>query len=167
MTIKPQTTNLQDDTTLTLPSDTEMLITRTFRAPRALVWKAMTTPEHVREWYGPRGTRITQCEIDLRVGGKWRYVMTAPDGSEVAFSGEFREIQPPSRVVQTWRFEPIPEAESVETMTLEERGGVTIMTARVKHRSRENRDGHLHSGMEPGMRETYQRLDELLLRLLG
>lgn len=152
----------KDDTTLTLPSDTEILIKRTFQAPRALVWKAMTTPEHVRQWYGPRSTEITDCAMDVRVGGKWRLVMRSPDGSLVAFSGVYKEIQAPSRIVQTWRFEPIPDAESVETMTLEERDGRTFLTTLVKHKSKENRDGHLHSGMEPGMRDTFSRLDELL-----
>lgn len=155
-------TTTRDDTTITLPSDTEMLIKRSFNAPRELVWKAMTTPEHVRHWYGPRGTEITKCEIDLRVGGKWRFVMRAPDGREVGFRGEYREILAPKRAVQTWCFEPFPDATSVETMTLDERDGRTYMTTHVQHKTKENRDGHLNSGMEGGMRETFQRLDELL-----
>jgi uncharacterized protein YndB with AHSA1/START domain len=159
----PKTTHARhDDTTVTPLSDTEVRITRTFRAPRALVWQAMTRPEHVREWYGPRATKVTSCEMDVRVGGKWRIVMRASTGDEVAFSGEYLDVQAPARIVQTWRFEPIPDAESVETMTLEERGETTRMTALVKHSSKENLQGHLQSGMEEGMRETYERLDELL-----
>lgn len=155
-----------DDLALEFPSDTEMLITRTFRAPRQLVWNAMTKPEHVRNWYGPRNTRLTSCEIDFRVGGRWRYVMRTPDGASVAFSGEFLVIQPPERIVQTWRFEPYADAESVETVTLQARGDSTLMTTHVRHKTKEHRDGHLNAGMEPGMRETFQRLDDLLARII-
>lgn len=151
---------------VTLISDTEAQITRVFHATRALVWEAMTKPEHVRHWYGPYSTRITSCEMDLRVGGKWRIVMSSEHG-EAAFSGEYLEIEAPVRLVQTWRFEPIEGAESVESMTLEEREGKTYFTARVKHRSKENLQGHLQSGMEEGMQETYRRLDELLAKLQG
>jgi uncharacterized protein YndB with AHSA1/START domain len=152
----------KDDTTITPISDTEIRITRTFHAPRALVWKAMTTPEHFRNWYGPRDTKITSCVMDFRVGGKWRVVMTAGNGQEVAFSGEYLEIRAPERTVQTWRFEPFPDAESTESMTLEDRGETTRMSVNVKHVSAENLQGHLQSGMEEGMRETYERLDELV-----
>ena len=165
MTPSKTTTTKNDDTTVTLPSDKEILITRTFNAPRKLVWEAMTKPEHVQQWYGLKGTALASCEMDVRVSGKWRYVIRAPDGSEVAFSGVYREIRAPERVVQTWNYEPIPGAESLETMTLEERDGKTLMTTRVLHKSKENRDGHLHSGMEPGMRETLARLDDLLSKI--
>jgi uncharacterized protein YndB with AHSA1/START domain len=151
--------------TITLPSDTEIVITREFDAPASLVYEAMTKPEHVSRWYGPRGTTLASCEVDLRVGGKWRYVMRSDDGSEVAFSGEFLEIVPGERIVQTWRFEPIPDAQTTETMTLTEHNGKTTLTSHVQHTSKEHRDGHLNSGMEGGMQETFDRLEELLQEL--
>jgi uncharacterized protein YndB with AHSA1/START domain len=102
--------------------------------------------------------------MDVRVGGKWRIVMTDSSGREVAFSGEYLGVKPPASLRQTWRFEPIPGAESIETMTLENRGETTRLVTLVKHNSKENLQGHLASGMEEGMRETYERLDELLAR---
>ena len=163
MTPNPKPAQL-DDTTVTLPSDREILITRTFDAPRDLVFKAMTTPENIRQWYGPRGTVLGECKIDLRVGGAWRFVMRGPDGSQHAFSGVYREIQAPERIVQTWNYESIPGAETVETMTLRDVGGKTQMTTHVQHKSKASRDGHLQSGMEGGMRETLARLEELVSR---
>ena len=159
-----QSSTKHEKAKITMISDHEAQITRTFRAPRTLVWKAMTMPEHVRHWYGPHDTNITEIKMDLRVGGKWRIVMSSERG-DAAFSGEYLEIHAPSRLVQTWRFEPIEGAESIETMTLEERGDVTLMTAIVKHKSAENLAGHLQSGMEEGMHETYERLDTLLAKL--
>ena len=158
-------THMQDDTTVTMLSDSEARITRTFHAPRALVWKAMTTPEHVREWYGPHDTRVVACEMDLRVGGKWRIVVRTSEDLDAVFSGEYREIAAPARLVQTWRFEPFPEASSIESMRLEDHGETTHMITLVKHASKEGLQGHLQSGMEEGMRETYERLDELAQKL--
>ena len=149
--------------TLTLPSDTEILIMREFDAPRALVFEAMSKPEHVRRWWGPRGTKMLTCEIDFRVGGKWRFVLGGVEGGrEDAFSGEYVEIAPPERVVFVERYEPIPGSDHVVTSTLTERDGKTLLRAHIKYPNRESRDGHLMSGMEPGLQETYQRLDELL-----
>lgn len=148
--------------TITILSDREITITREFNAPRRLVFEAMTQPEHVRNWYGPRYLTITQCEIDLRPGGKWRYVLNAPDGSEHAFSGVYREITPFERLVTTEGYEAIPGAEYLSTLTLEERNGKTLMTNHLLYPSIEQRDGHLNSGMEGGMQETFERLDEHL-----
>ncbi|MHB8584807.1 MAG: SRPBCC family protein [Thermoplasmatota archaeon] len=155
------TAQTKDDTTLTMINDTEARITRTFRAPRVLVWEAMTKPEHVREWYGPRDTQVKAIEMDLRVGGTWRIVLSSPRGDH-AFSGEYLDVQSPKRLQQTWRYEPIPQASSIETMTLEDRGETTRMITHVKHASKEALQGHLANGMEEGMRETYERLDELV-----
>jgi uncharacterized protein YndB with AHSA1/START domain len=150
-------------TTMTLPSDREILITRTFDAPRKLVFDAVTRCEHVGRWYGPRGTEMLSCTIDLRPGGAWRFVQRGPDGNEYAFSGVYREIVRPERIVQTWNFEGIPPGhESVETLTLEDLDGKTKWTTHVLFRSMEDRDGLIQSGMEPGMRETMDRLAELL-----
>jgi uncharacterized protein YndB with AHSA1/START domain len=148
-------------TNVTLPSDTEIVITRDFNAPAQLVWEAWTKPEHVRRWYGLRGNNLAVCEIDLRVGGSWRYVLRDESG-EYPFSGEYLEIEAPNRVVSTERFELIPNSDYVATVTLTERNGVTSMRSHLKYQSREHRDGHIASGMEAGMRETYVRLDEVL-----
>ncbi len=152
----------KDDLAVTLPSDKEILVTRTFQASRELVFQAMTDPKRLRQWLGPRVMTMTVCEADLRVGGAWRFVHRAPDGTEHAFSGVIREFRSPERVVRTSNYENIPGAESLETMTLEERGGRTMVTIRVLFRSREQRDGYVASGAEGGMRESYQRLEDRL-----
>jgi uncharacterized protein YndB with AHSA1/START domain len=155
------------DTTVAKPSDLELVITRVFDAPRELVFEAMTKPEHVRQWWGPRGFTLPVCEIDLRVGGAWRYVSRDPNGQEFAFSGVYKEIVPPERVVTTEGWEAMPGHEYVATMTLEEIDGKTKMTNRLRYQSVEDRDGHLQSGMEGGMRETLDRLAELLATMRG
>lgn len=151
--------------TLTMPSDNELVISRTFQAPRRLVWEALTTPEHVRNWWGPRKYQMTVCEIDLRVGGRWRFAQAGPDGMEVAFSGEYREIVPPERLVSTEGYEAFPGHEYVATVTLDEHDGVTTFTNHVVYQSKADLDAVLASGMEPGMQETYDRLDEVLASL--
>jgi uncharacterized protein YndB with AHSA1/START domain len=158
-------TNSSPATTLTMPSDRELVITRTFDAPRWLVFEAMTTPEHVRRWYGPRRLTMTVCEIDLRVGGRWRYVVRDPDGNEFGFSGVYREIVPPERLVTTESFEGMPGHEYIATLTLDEHDGRTTLTNTLLYQSVEDRTGHMQSGMEPGMRETLDRLAELLATL--
>lgn len=148
---------------LEVPADEPVIRFRRFlRAPRDLVFRVMTEPEHRRSWWGPRALELVVAEADLRVGGTYRYVQRAPDGQEFAFRGEFREIDPPRRMVQTFAFEGFPEAESVEAMDLVEVEGGTMVHGVVTHTSMANRDGHVNSGMEPGMRETYERLDEVL-----
>ncbi len=154
-----------DDMTITLPSDKEVLTTRTLHAPRKLVFEAMTEPRHLGQWLGPRVMTMTVADADLRVGGAWRFVHRAPDGTDHAFSGVIREFRAPERVVRTNNYENIPGAESLETMTLEEHGGRTVVTIRVLFKSREQRDGYIASGAEGGMRESYDRLDELLPRI--
>lgn len=151
--------------TVTLPSDREIVITRVFDAPAQLLFEAMTKPEHVRRWWGLRGSTMEVCEIDLRVGGAWRYVLREEDGSEVGFHGIYREIDAPHRMVSTEVFEGFPDAESVNTVTLVEEDGKTTFTNTILHQNREYRDGHLNSGMEPGMQQTFDRLEELLVLL--
>ncbi len=135
-----------------LPSDTEILLSRVFDAPRHLVFEAMTKPEHVRRWWCPceAGYTMPVCEIDLRVGGGYRYVTRGPDGSEFAFHGTYREIDPPKRVVHTEVLEPYEDSPALCTMTLEERDGKTHYQTLVKHHSKEARDMHVASGMEQG-----------------
>ncbi len=147
---------------VTLPTDTQILITRVFDAPKHLVFKAWTTPELIKRWWaGDRG-EVTIAEVDLRVGGTWRYVMTANGGFEVAFHGEYREIVPNERVVSTQVYEAIPDLEAVVTNTFTEKDGQTTLAMLVQHPSQESRDGHLHSGMEEGMNESMDHLQGVL-----
>ena len=146
---------------VTLPADDEILITREFDAPRHLVWKAWTTPELVKQWWSGERGQTTLAEIDLRVGGKWRYVMVTNDGFEVGFHGEYRELVPNERMVSTEVFEGMPDAYSVNTMTLTETDGRTTLEVLVQHQSKEHRDGHINSGMEGGMQEAMDRLEQV------
>jgi uncharacterized protein YndB with AHSA1/START domain len=145
-----------------MPSDRELVITRVFNAPRRLVFEALTKPEHVKRWYGPRRMTIMVCEIDLRPSGRWRYVVRDPEGNEHAFSGEYREIVPPERIVSTEGYEAMPGHDYVVTVTLAEKDGKTTLRSHLLYQSVEDRDGHLQSGMEPGMNETFDRLSEHL-----
>jgi uncharacterized protein YndB with AHSA1/START domain len=150
--------------TVTLPSDTEIVLVREFDAPRDLVFEACTKPEYVSQWWGPRGSSLTVCEIDFRIGGEWHYVNKMPDGSEHPFRGVFREILAPERLSYTWIYDvaPFNQFEAIETMVLEEIDGRTLATTTVKHETKEARDGHVNSGMEGGAAETLDRLEELL-----
>jgi uncharacterized protein YndB with AHSA1/START domain len=150
---------------VTTPSDREILITRRFNAPARLVFEASTRPEHVKRWWGPRAMPMTVCEIDLRVGGAWRYASRTPDGHEFGFHGVYEELDPPHRMVYTETFEGVPDVEARYTVTLTERDGQTELSVSILYPSREARDGHLNSGMEGGMRESHERLDELLATL--
>jgi uncharacterized protein YndB with AHSA1/START domain len=154
----------QNALTVTLPSDLEFRLTRTFDASRDLVWEAVTKSEHVVRWFGPRGSKVSQCERDFRPGGAWRMVLVTPDGKESPFKGVFREIVPPLRVVQTFIYDVdfIRDFEAVETMTLTEYSGKTTVAVTVRHKTTEARDGHLYSGMEGGAGQSYDRLEELL-----
>jgi uncharacterized protein YndB with AHSA1/START domain len=146
---------------VTLPEDTQILITREFDAPARLVYRAWTEPELVRRWWsGDRG-EVTSAEIDLRVGGMWRFVMTANARFEVAFHGEYQEIVPAERIVSTEVFEGMPDAAALSTMTFTEVGGRTTMRILVQHSSQENRDAHINSGMEDGMQGSLDHLEEV------
>jgi uncharacterized protein YndB with AHSA1/START domain len=141
---------------VTLPSDTQILITRELDAPRHLVWRVWTTPELVRRWWHANRGEMTVCEIDLRVGGAWRYVMVADGGVEVGFHGEYREVVPNERLVSTEIYEGIPDAEehaALDTLTLEEVDGRTLATILVEHPTKEGRDAHISSGMEDGLQD--------------
>jgi uncharacterized protein YndB with AHSA1/START domain len=150
---------------VTLPSDTQILITREFAAPKHLVFQAWTTPELIRRWWsGDRG-EVTSVEVDLRVGGSWRYVMKANAGFEVAFRGEYREIIPNERIVATDLFEGMPDAEALSTLALSESNGSTTLTLLVDHPSKEHRDAHINSGMEDGMQESMDQLEQVALSI--
>jgi uncharacterized protein YndB with AHSA1/START domain len=150
---------------VTLPASTQIMITRQFDAPRHLVYRAWTTPELIRRWWaGDRG-KVTSAEVDLRPGGRWRYVMTANGGFEVAFHGEYREIVPDQRIVSTEVFEGMPDAAAVSTATFAEQDGCTTLTILVEHTSQEHRDMHLNSGMEEGMNESLDHLEQVAASL--
>ena len=155
-----------DSFEVTTPSDQEIRMTRLFNAPRHLVFEAMTRPEHVKQWWGRLGDgySVPVCEIDLRVGGAWRFVNRHPKG-EAAFHGEYLEIAPPGRLVFTEIFEQFPDAVSVVTAELEREGTKTRFIATVKYPSREVRDIVISSGMERGAAASYDQLENLLGRL--
>jgi uncharacterized protein YndB with AHSA1/START domain len=151
--------------TVSLPSDTEILLTRVFDAPRSLVFEAHSKAEHLRRWWGPRQYEMPVCEVDFRPGGAWRMVHRGEDGTEHGFRGEFREIEPPERIVWTFEYEGAPGHIAVETMTLTEHAGQTTLTSRAVYGSKEERDAMLESGMESGAAESMDRLAELLATL--
>ena len=152
---------------LTMPSDREITITRLFDAPRRLVFDAMTIPEHVRRWWGILDDKhsVSVCEIDLRVGGAWRFVGRGPEGEIPAFYGVYREIAPPERLVYTENFEPFPDAESIVTQVLTEEGGKTRLTVTSLYPSLDVRDMVLKTGMDKGAALSYNRLDDVASEL--
>jgi uncharacterized protein YndB with AHSA1/START domain len=146
---------------VSLPADDEILITRDFAAPKHLVFKAYTTPELVSRWWHAEHGTMKSCEIDLRVGGKWRYAMTANAGFEVAFHGEYKEIVPDERIVSTEVYEGAPDAPALTTATFVEKDGRTTLTILSRHESRENRDAVIASGMESGLQIAMDLLEEV------
>jgi len=149
-------------TTLTTPSDREIVVTRVVDAPRRLVWEAYTNPTHVPHWMlGPQGWTMPVCEIDLRVGAGWHFVWRRADGSEMAMRGDYQEIVPPERLVSTeaWGGD---WPETINTLLLSEEDGKTTITSRVLYTSKEARDAALKTGMLDGMTEGFDRLAEYL-----
>ncbi|QDU53833.1 SRPBCC domain-containing protein [Aeoliella mucimassa] len=146
-------------------SDTEVELTRRFDAPRELVFQALTSAEHLQRWWGCREFECTTCEVDFRVGGQWRIVQRAPDGTEHPFCGEYLEIDSPNRYANTFIYDVdfIRDHPSIETITLTETDGQTLLVNHIKYDSVESRDGHMGSGMESGATESMDRLGELLL----
>ena len=157
--------------TVTLPTDEQILITREFDAPKHLVYKAWTTPELVKRWWHANRGEATIAEIDLRVGGKWRYVMVTDDGFEVGFHGEFREIVPNERIVSTEVYEGLPEGVSeeegatVNTATFTEADGRTTLTILVQAKSKASRDAIIDSGMEAGLQDAMDLLEQVAISL--
>jgi uncharacterized protein YndB with AHSA1/START domain len=152
---------------VTTPSDREILVTRVLDAPRRLVFECLSRPEFVRQWLlGPPGWTMPVCEIDFRVGGRFRYVWRREDGNEMGMGGEFREIVPPERIVHVEVFDADwTGGETTVTTLLAEREGRTTMSMTIVYSSTEARDGALRSGMTEGMSVGYDRLDELLAKL--
>ena len=154
-----------DPAVVNFPGDTQILVTREFEAPRHLVYAAWTTPELIKRWWsGDRG-EVTNAEVDLRAGGTWRYVMTGSSGSEVVLHGEYREIVPDQRIVSTEIFEGMPDAEAVVTTTFTEKDERTTLAMLVQHATREHRDAHINSGMEDGMQESMDHLEQVAVSL--
>lgn len=151
---------------VTTPSEREIRLTRLFDAPRALVFEVMTKPEHIKQWWGCLGDghSVPVCEVDLRPGGKWRFVNRHPAG-DAEFYGEYREITPPERLVYTEVFAPFPDSGSLVTTVLTEENGKTRMTVTAEYPSREVRDMVVNTGMERGAAISYDRLEDLVLKL--
>jgi uncharacterized protein YndB with AHSA1/START domain len=153
--------------TVTLPTDEQILITREFAAPRHLVFKAWTTPELVKQWWHAKRGEVTIVEIDLRVGGQWRYVMIADDGFEVGFHGEYLEIVPNERIVSSEVYEGLPEGVSAEdggtvnTATFAETDGRTLVTLLVQAANKVSRDAIIDSGMEGGLQDALDLLEQV------
>jgi uncharacterized protein YndB with AHSA1/START domain len=146
---------------VTLPNDCEIVLTRVFRAPRALVYDAFSKPEILKKWFGPRGWVLVGCEVDARVGGGFRFVLRGPEGHELGIRGVYRELSPPERSIHSESFDGFP-GESIVTAVFNESGGTTTMVATILYPSKEVRDAAIQSGMEHGAAESYDKLEETL-----
>jgi uncharacterized protein YndB with AHSA1/START domain len=147
---------------ITTPTDREVVLTRVFDAPRGLVFDALTTPDLLKRWYGPTGWSLVVCDIDLRVGGHWRYVVRRPDGKEIGQKGVFREIVRGERIVNTESWEDWDAGETLVTTMLEENNGKTTFTSTILFPSKEVRDTVVKNGLNRGATETYERLAQTL-----
>lgn len=152
---------------VTLPTDTQIEIVREFDAPPDLIFEVWTLPEHVCNWWGYPEHEMTDCRIDLRVGGEYRYAAQVPDFGEIAFHGVFMEVERPHRLVSTEIYEAFPDTEGVNRLTLREHDGVTTMTIVSTYPTREARDAVVASGMEDGLNVSLDRAEAILVRLLG
>ena len=145
------------------PNELEIVTIREFDAPLELVFDVLTKPEHVREWFAPFSDRVTECSIDLRVGGEYHIVFVTPDGKECSFRGTYLEIEPPNRTVATWLFEGWPDADAVETTDLHESDGVTKLTMKLAFRDQAGRD---HMSSSDGQESSFDKLEDYLRSLL-
>jgi uncharacterized protein YndB with AHSA1/START domain len=156
--------------TVTLPTETQILIAREFDAPKHLLYKAWTTPELIKRWWHAKRGEVTVADVDLRVGGRWRWVMVTPDGFEVAFHGTYREIVPNERLAYTEIYEGAPGGEGDEgalnTVTFTEKNGRTTVTNLVQAPNRDVRDAIINSGMEAGMQDAMDLLEQLAISLV-
>src|SRR5688572_10225719 len=167
-------TKTKYETTLSLPSDREILMTRKFDAPREIVWECLTDPDLIPRWFGFRQTITEVKEMDVRPGGKWRYTTHTPGaevpgvpGDDVDFHGTYKEVVAPEKLVYTFLFGDMPEGDGFVEITLVEENGVTELRDRGVFTSKEERDAVIESGMESGARETYERLSELVATRVG
>lgn len=157
---------LGNETTTVYTKDLDYVMERVFDAPRDLVWKVMTDPQTITRWWGPNGYTTDVVEMDVRPGGRWRFINRSPDGEEAPFKGEYLEVVPPERLVQTFIFdiEPFNAASALTTMTLEDLGGKTKVRTVDRYPSAEALEGALSMGMTKGAIETWDRLAEELAR---
>ena len=146
------------------PNDLEIVLTRDFDAPIQLVFDVMTKPEHVSKWFAPfEGEKVTVCSIDLRVGGDYHIVFVTPDGIECSFRGTYLEVEPPTRTVETWRFDGWPGVEAVESTELREAHGVTTLTQRLTFRDQAGRD---HMDKTDGFQASYDNMEDYVRSLV-
>lgn len=157
------TPNRHGTSVVEYPSELEIVTTREFAAPLDLVFDAVTRPEHVRHWFAPFTDRVTECEIDLRVGGDYRIVFVTGEGRECVFRGTYLEVEPPTRTVSTWLFEGWPDAEAVETTELRETDGVTTLTTTLAFR---DAAGRAHMTRSDGQEDSFDKLEDYLSSLL-
>jgi uncharacterized protein YndB with AHSA1/START domain len=145
------------------PSELEVVTIRKFDAPLALVFDALTKPEHVSKWFAPFTDRVTECSIDLRVGGNYHIVFVTEDGIECSFRGTYLEVEPPTRTVATWLFEGWPDADAVESVVLHETDGVTTLTMKLAFRDQAGRD---HMKKTDGQESSFDKLEDYVRSLL-
>lgn len=151
---------------VTLPTDTQIQINREFNVPKELVYRAWTTPELVKRWWSAGHGTVTIADIDLQVGGMWRWVTVTETGFEVAFHGVYQELIPNQLIVCTEVYEAMPDGEALNTITFSERDGGSSLILLVQHSCQEHRDGHINSGMESGMQSALDMLESAALELL-
>jgi uncharacterized protein YndB with AHSA1/START domain len=157
------TPNRHGSAVVTFPNDLEIVITREFEAPIALVFDVLTKPEHVSKWFAPFACEVTKCSIDLRVGGSYHIVFVTEDGTECSFRGTYLEVESPTRTVETWLFEGWPDAHAVESVDLQETDGVTTLTNTLAFRDKAGRD---HMTKSDGAEDSYDKMEDLLRSLL-
>ena len=158
-------TNRHGSATVEYPSELEIVTTRKFDAPLELVFDVFTNPEHVRNWFAPFSDRVTECEIDLRVGGSYHVVFVTPDGTECSFVGTYSEVEPPVRTVATWHFEGWPDAHAVETVELHEADGVTTLTMTMVFTDLAGRS-HMKKGENGGQQSSFDKMEDYLKTLV-
>jgi uncharacterized protein YndB with AHSA1/START domain len=147
-------------TLVELPNDRDVVLTREFEAPIALVFEVLTTPEHIRKWFAGPGEEMLECSIDLRVGGSYHFVFTTVDGVEMSFRGTYLELDPPVRTVETWLFEGRPNGDAIESQDLREAGGVTTLTVKLAFSDAAGRPTRFE-----GMEESFDRIEDVLRSL--
>jgi uncharacterized protein YndB with AHSA1/START domain len=158
------TLNGHGSAVITYPSDLEIVVTREFDAPLALVYDVLTKPDHVSKWFAPFDCKVTECSIDLRIGGEYHIVFVTQDGIECSFRGTYLELEPPTRTVQTWLFEGWPDANAVETVNLHETGGVTTLTNTLAFR---DQAGRAHMDKTDGVEDSFDKLEDHLRSVLA
>jgi uncharacterized protein YndB with AHSA1/START domain len=157
------TANRHGSSVIDYPNELEIVTTREFDAPLELVFDVLTKPEHVRNWFAPFDDRVTECSIDLRVGGDYHFAFVTPDGRECSFRGTYLEVEPPTRTVATWLFEGWPDADAVESVDLSETDGVTTLTTKLAFR---DQAGRAHMTRSDGQEDSFDKLEDYLRSLL-